>query len=134
MSDWTTPAVVRVALVHDAKAAFETWQAIEWLETNPSAPAVRRWLAARVHLGRGRTEDHQREPVAMWRRTASDGAIVARELAITVFGAARAELTAAGFFHQGCGHGIDEAYAIVNGETWAEVCDLCERAGLPVFP
>jgi hypothetical protein len=134
MSNWTTPAVVRVALVHDARAAMETWDAIESLETHPSAPAVRRWLAARVRVGRGRPDDHQRAPVAMWRRTPSDGDIVARELAITVFRVAREELTAAGFFRQGCGHGIDEAYAIVDGETWSEVCDVCERAGLPVFP
>ena len=130
MSEWTTPAVVRVALVHDARAALETWDAIESLETHPSAPAVRRWLAARVRVGRGRTEDHQRE----CRRILSDGDIVARELAITVFRAAREELTAGGFFRQACGHSIDEAYAIVDAETWAEVCDVCERAGLPVFP
>jgi hypothetical protein len=130
MSDWTTPAVVRVALVHDAKAALETWDAIESLETHPSAPAVRRWLAARVRVGRGRTEDHQHER----RRTPSDGDIVARELAIDVFRAAREELTKARFFVQVCGHSIDEAYAIADENTWAEVCDLCERAGLPVFP
>lgn len=129
MSEWTTPAVVRVALVHDARAALETWNAIECLETHPSAPAVRRWLAARVRVGRGRTEDPQRA-----RRYPSDGDIVARELAITVFRVAREELTDAGFFRQACGHGIDEAYAIIDGETWAEVCDLCQRAGLPVFP
>ena len=133
MSNWTTPAVVRVALVHDARAALETWNAIESLETHPSAPAVRRWLSARVRVGRGRPDDDQRLPEA-WRRTPSDGEIVARELAITVFRAAREELTAAGFFRRVCGHSIDEAYAIVDDETWAEVCDLCERAGLPVFP
>ena len=130
MSEWTTPAVVRVALVHDARAALETWDTIECLEKHASAPAVRRWLAARVRVGRGRTEDHQRER----RRTPTDGDIVARELAITVFRAAREELTKARFFVQVCGHSIDEAYAIVEDETWAEVCDLCERAGLPVFP
>jgi hypothetical protein len=134
MSDWTTPAVVRVALVHDAKAALETWDAIECLETHPNAPAVRRWLAARVRVSRVRPDDHQTRAGRIWRRTPSDGEIVARQLAVTVFRAAREELTKARFFVQVCGHSIDEAYAVDDGETWAEICDLCERAGLPVFP
>jgi len=133
MSNWTTPAVVRVALVHDAKGGLELWAALESLEEHPLAATVRRWLASRVVMERTRA-DHQRELVPLWRRTPSDGEIVARELAITVFRAARDELTAAGFFRRVCGHSIDEAYAIVDDETWAEVCDLCERAGLPVFP
>jgi hypothetical protein len=116
---------VRVALVHDARAAVETWDAIECLETHPNAPAVRRWLASRVVVGRGRRHDHQNDPALWNRRSPNDGQILARELATTVFRAAREELTKARFFVQACGHSIDEAYAVDDGETWAEICDLC---------
>jgi hypothetical protein len=133
MSKWTTPAVVRVALVHDARGGLDTWAALESLEEHPLAPTVRRWLASRVVVGRTRV-DHQRERVPLWRRSPNDGQILARELAIKVFQASRDELVQSGFFYQRCGHSIDEAYAVDDGETWAEVCDLCERAKLPVFP
>jgi hypothetical protein len=134
MSEWTTPAVVRVALVHDARGGLDTWAALESLEEHPLAPTVRRWLASRVVVGRGRRHDHQNEPALWNRRSPNDGQILARELAIKVFQASRDELVQSGFFYQRCGHSIDEAYAVDDGETWAEVCDLCERAGLPVFP
>ena len=133
MSNWTTPAVVRVALVHDAQGGLAVWDALESLEAHPLAPTVRRWLASRVVVGRTRA-DHQRERVPLWRRSPNDGHVLARELAIKVFRASRDELVQSGFFCQRCGHSIDEAYAVDDGETWGEVCDLCERAGLPVFP
>ena len=133
MSKWTTLACVRVALVHDARGGLDTWAALESLEEHPLAPTVRRWLASRVVVGRTRV-DHQRERVPLWRRSPNDGQILARELAIKVFQASRDELVQSGFFYQRCGHSIDEAYAVDDGETWAEVCDLCERAKLPVFP
>jgi hypothetical protein len=133
MSGWTTPAVVRVALLHDAQGGLTVWDALESLEAHPLAPMVRRWLASRVVVGRTHA-DHQRERVPVWRRAPNDGHILARELAIKVFQASRDELVQSGFFYQRCGHSIDEAYAVDDGETWAEICDLCERAKLPVFP
>ena len=133
MSKWTTPACVRVALVHDAQGGLAVWDALESLEAHPLAPTVRRWLACRVVLGRTRA-DHQRERVSLWSRSPNDGHILARELADKVFQTSRNELVQAGFFFQRCGHSIDEAYAVDDGETWAEICDLCERAKLPVFP